>query len=95
MITVAPGKHRMPRRQGMARAALSAASQRPALTDPDWPPGEAGSWPQWDGPPSLHPDHPSAPNQNELRLPAASDDNCAIDPYLSFCPDTGKGDDHS
>jgi hypothetical protein len=61
VITVAPGKHRMPRRRDMARAALSAANQRPAVTDPDWPPGGAGSWPQWDGPLSLHPDHPSAP----------------------------------
>jgi hypothetical protein len=61
VITVAPGKHRMPRRRGMARAALSAANQRPPLTDPDWPPGGAGSRPQWDGPLLLPPDHPSAP----------------------------------
>jgi hypothetical protein len=61
VITIAPGKHRMPRRRGMARAALSTAIQRPALTDPDWPPNEAGPRPQWDGPPLLHPDHPSAP----------------------------------
>ena len=61
MITVAPGKHRMPRRRGMAHAALSAANQRPALTDPDWPPDGVGSRPQWDGPPLLPPDHPSAP----------------------------------
>jgi hypothetical protein len=61
VITIAPGKHRMPRRRGVARAALSAAIQRPALTDPDWPPNEAGPRPQWDGPPLLHPDHPSAP----------------------------------
>jgi hypothetical protein len=61
VITIAPGKHRMPRRRGMARAALSAAMQRPALTDPDWPLSEAGPRPQWDGPPLLPPDHPSAP----------------------------------
>src|ERR1700757_1917327 len=29
------------------------------------------------------PDRPAAPNQNELRLPAA-EDNSVIDPYLSF-----------
>jgi hypothetical protein len=61
VITIAPGKHRMPRRRGMARAALSAGIQRPALTDPDWPLNDAGPRPQWDGPPLLHPDHPSAP----------------------------------
>jgi hypothetical protein len=61
VITIAPGKHRMPRRRGMARAALSAAIQRPALTDPDWPLSEAGPRPQWDGPPLMPPDHPSAP----------------------------------
>ena len=61
MITIAPGKHRMPKRRGMARAALSAAIQRPALTDPDWPPSGTGPGPRWYGPPLLHPDHPSAP----------------------------------
>jgi hypothetical protein len=61
VITIAPGKHRMPRRRGMTRAALSAAIERPALADPDWPLSEAGSQPQWDGPPLLPPDHPSAP----------------------------------
>jgi hypothetical protein len=61
VITIAPGKHRMPRRRGVARAALSAAIQRPTLTDPDWPLREAGPRPQWDGPPLLPPDHPSAP----------------------------------
>jgi len=61
VITVAPGKHRRPRRRDEVVAALPAARQRPAPTDPDWPPGGAGPWPQWDGPPPLHPDHPSAP----------------------------------
>jgi hypothetical protein len=67
VITVAPGKHRMPRRRGVDRSALSAANQRPVLTDPDWPPSGAAFQPQRDGPPillgppALHPDHPSAP----------------------------------
>ena len=62
MITVAPGKHRRPKRQTMARDGLAAANQRTLLTDADWPPSEAGPWPQWEGPPPpLHPDHPSAP----------------------------------
>ena len=61
MITIAPGKHRMPKRRGVARAALSAAIQRPALTDPDWPLSGAGSQPRWYSSPLLHPDHPSAP----------------------------------
>jgi hypothetical protein len=52
---------RMPIRREMAGAALRAANQRPALPDPDWPPSRAGYRAQWDGPPSLHPDHPSAP----------------------------------
>jgi hypothetical protein len=71
VITVAPGKHRMPRRRYMARAALSAATQRLALTDPDWLPGGAVSRPQWDGPPLLPPDHPSAPVPR-VRAPLAS-----------------------
>jgi hypothetical protein len=61
VITIAPGKHRMPRRRGMARAPLSAAIQRPALADPDWPLSRAAFQPPWYGPPLLHPDHPSAP----------------------------------
>jgi hypothetical protein len=59
--TWAPEYYPMPRRRDMVGAALPAANQRSALTDPG-PPSGAGPWPQWDDPPSrLHPDHPSAP----------------------------------
>lgn len=62
MITVAPGKHRRPRRRAMAGAALPAANRRRLLTDAEWPPSGVGPWPQWGAPPPLlHPDHPSAP----------------------------------
>jgi hypothetical protein len=61
VITVSPGKHRMPRRWGIARAALSAANERPLLTDPNWSSSEVSPRPQWNGPPLLPPDHPSAP----------------------------------
>jgi hypothetical protein len=61
VITVSPGKHRMPRRWGIARAALSAANERPLLTDPNWSSSEMSPRPQWNGPPLLPPDHPSAP----------------------------------
>jgi hypothetical protein len=51
----------MPRRWGIARAALSAANERPLLTDPNWSSSEVSPRPQWNGPPLLPPDHPSAP----------------------------------
>ena len=78
MVTIAPGKHRMPKRRGMARAALSAAIQRPPLTDPDWPLSGAGSQPQWYGPAWLHPDHPSAPVPR-VRAPLVPDAGGAYD----------------
>lgn len=87
MITVAPGKHRMPKRRGMARATLSAANPSPVLTDPDWPLSRADPRLQWGGPPpSLHPDHPSAPVPR-VRVPLVAG---VGGPRRSPAPDCGQ-----
>jgi hypothetical protein len=57
MATVDPGKHRRP--ESVTQAHAGTPFSRAGLLQV--PVDEADHWPGWDAPPSLHPDHPSAP----------------------------------